>query len=126
MSDQVGNQNVGFLMTRLKILSSSLLLSRKSSKEKPKWFMVDVKYERMMKRYIPLSELKKLHLKHKEHGGPLRNLALFTKARLSVQPVSAGKMMESSYYLSLVVRKPTFGVSDQVRQKPGCTATEDG
>ena len=28
-------------------------------------------------------------------------------------------------YLSLVVRKPVFGVSDQVRHKPGCTATED-
>ena len=28
-------------------------------------------------------------------------------------------------YMSLVVRKPVFGVSDQVPQKPGCTATED-
>ena len=27
--------------------------------------------------------------------------------------------------LSLVLRKPVFGVSDQVRHKPGCTATED-
>ena len=27
-------------------------------------------------------------------------------------------------YLSLVVRKPVFGVSDQVRQKPGCPITE--
>ena len=26
---------------------------------------------------------------------------------------------------SLVVRKPVFGVSDQVRQKSGCTATDD-
>ena len=29
-------------------------------------------------------------------------------------------------YMSLVVRKPVFGVSDQVRLKPGCTAAEDG
>ena len=29
-------------------------------------------------------------------------------------------------YLSLVVRKPDFGVSDLVRHKRGCTATEDG
>ena len=29
-------------------------------------------------------------------------------------------------YLSLVVRKPVFMVSDQVQHKPGCTATEDG
>ena len=28
--------------------------------------------------------------------------------------------------MSLVLRKPVFGVSDQVRHKPGCTATEDG
>ena len=29
-------------------------------------------------------------------------------------------------YMSLVVRKLVFGVSDQVPHKPGCTATEDG
>ena len=28
--------------------------------------------------------------------------------------------------MSLVMRKPVFGVSDQVQFKPGCTATEDG
>ena len=27
--------------------------------------------------------------------------------------------------LGLVVRKPVFGVSEQVRHKPGCTATKD-
>ena len=32
----------------------------------------------------------------------------------------------SSLYISLVLRKPVFGVSDQVPHKPGCTATEDG
>ena len=29
-------------------------------------------------------------------------------------------------YMSLVVRKQVFGVSDQVRLKPGCSTTEDG
>ena len=29
-------------------------------------------------------------------------------------------------HMSLVVRKPIFGVSDQVLHKPGCAATEDG
>ena len=29
-------------------------------------------------------------------------------------------------YLSLVVRKPVLGVSDQVQHKLGCTVTEDG
>ena len=28
--------------------------------------------------------------------------------------------------MSLVLRKPVFGVSDQVPHKPGCTITEDG
>ena len=28
--------------------------------------------------------------------------------------------------MSLVVRKPVFGVSDKVRHKLDCTATEDG
>ena len=28
--------------------------------------------------------------------------------------------------MSIVVRKPVFGVSDQVRHKSGCTTTEDG
>ena len=28
--------------------------------------------------------------------------------------------------MSLVVRKPVFGVSDQIRHKPACTATKDG
>ncbi|XP_053384991.1 thymocyte nuclear protein 1-like isoform X2 [Mercenaria mercenaria] len=59
-----------------------------SKKDNPKWFMVDVQFKRMMKRYIRLSELKALHLKHKESGGPLKNVALFTKARLSVQPLT--------------------------------------
>ncbi len=60
----------------------------KSSKENPKWFMVDVKFERKLKRYIPLPELKTLHLEHKANGGPLKNVALFTRSRLSVQPLT--------------------------------------
>jgi len=62
-----------------------------SSKDDPRWFMVDVQFVRMLKRYIPLSELKHYHLQHKDNDGPLKNLALFTKARLSVQPISDGK-----------------------------------
>lgn len=59
-----------------------------SKKDNPKWFMVDVKFVRMLKRFIPLSELKSIHLQHKADGGPLKNMALFTRARLSVQPVT--------------------------------------
>ena len=60
----------------------------KSSKDKPKWHMVDVKFERKLKRYLPLPEIKGYHLEHKSRGGPLEKVALFTKARLSVQPLS--------------------------------------
>lgn len=45
----------------------------------------------MMKRFIPLSELKKYHLQHRAQGGPLKDMALFTRARLSVQPLTPGK-----------------------------------
>jgi predicted RNA-binding protein with PUA-like domain len=59
-----------------------------AAQDKPKWYMVDVKYVRQLKRYIPLHELKALHEEHKASGGPLANMALFTQARLSVQPLS--------------------------------------
>ncbi|KAM8927609.1 thymocyte nuclear protein 1 [Pelodytes ibericus] len=59
-----------------------------SSKDNPKWSMVDVQFVRMLKRYIPLSELKKIHQKHKASGDALRNISLFTRARLSVQPLT--------------------------------------
>ena len=35
-------------------------------------------------------------------------------------------VVEMAYNLSLVLRKPVFGVSDQVWHKPGCTANESG
>ena len=34
--------------------------------------------------------------------------------------------LDEQFYMSRDVRKPVFGVSDQVPHKPGCTATEDG
>lgn len=52
---------------------------------------VDVQYQRMMKRFVPLSELKKYHLQHRAQGGPLKDMALFTRARLSVQPLTTGE-----------------------------------
>merc|ERR1712156_32629 len=75
----------------------------KSSKDNPKWKMVDVKFVRDLKRYIPLPELKALHQEHKAKGGPLAKLALFTSARLSVQPLTED---EFKYILSLEDKKP--------------------
>ncbi|XP_048836390.1 thymocyte nuclear protein 1 [Brienomyrus brachyistius] len=74
-----------------------------SKLENPKWFMVDVRFERMTKRFLPLAELKKYHLQHKAEGGALRKLALCTRARLSVQPLTAE---EFDFVLSLEDRDP--------------------
>lgn len=73
-----------------------------ATKDKPRWEMVDVKYIRPLRRYIPLDELKAIHLKHKASGGPLASLALFTRARLSVQPITQA---EWDYILSLEKEK---------------------
>ena len=40
--------------------------------------------------------------------------------------VALSVLLDTPKYMSLIVRKPVFGISDQVRHKPGCTATEDG
>ncbi|KAJ8366905.1 hypothetical protein AAFF_G00336890 [Aldrovandia affinis] len=74
-----------------------------SKPENPKWSMVDVQFERMLHRFIPLAELKKLHLQHKAKGGALRDMALFTRARLSVQPLSSE---EFDFVLSLEDKDP--------------------
>ncbi|XP_023331594.1 thymocyte nuclear protein 1 [Eurytemora carolleeae] len=75
----------------------------KSSKDAPRWEMVDVQYVRTTQRYIPLDELKRIHLEHKAKGGPLSNLALFTRARLSVQPIT---QEEWDFILSLEKTEP--------------------
>ncbi|XP_068174109.1 thymocyte nuclear protein 1 [Antennarius striatus] len=74
-----------------------------SKADNPKWSMVDVKYQRMMKRFLPLSELKKYHLQHRSNGGPLKDMALFTRARLSVQPLTSE---EFDFVLSLENEDP--------------------
>nr|XP_060643674.1 thymocyte nuclear protein 1 [Anolis sagrei ordinatus] len=74
-----------------------------STKEKPKWFMVDVQFVRMTKRFIPLAELKVHHQAHKTSGGALKAMSLFTRQRLSVQPLTDE---EFEFVLSLEDQKP--------------------
>uniref|UniRef100_A0A6J0TP58 Thymocyte nuclear protein 1 n=1 Tax=Pogona vitticeps TaxID=103695 RepID=A0A6J0TP58_9SAUR len=74
-----------------------------SSKENPKWSMVDVQFVRMTKRFIPLAELKAHHQVHKTSGGPLKEMALFTRQRLSIQPLTDE---EFEFILSLEEKKP--------------------
>ena len=50
----------------------------------------------------------------------------YTMWRLYMYMALTANRIWKSCEMSNVVRKPVFGVSDQVRHKPGCTATEDG
>ncbi|XP_025030905.1 thymocyte nuclear protein 1 [Python bivittatus] len=59
-----------------------------SRRENPKWSMVDVQFVRMTQRFIPLAELKAHHQAHLKSGGPLKEMALFKRQRMSVQPVT--------------------------------------
>ncbi|XP_023559606.1 thymocyte nuclear protein 1 isoform X2 [Octodon degus] len=74
-----------------------------SKEDSPKWFMVDVQFVRIMKRFISLAELKTYHQAHKASGGPLKNMALFTRQRLSVQSLT----QEFDFILSLEDKEPS-------------------
>lgn len=61
--------------------SDSTYFDAKSDPDKPRWFMVDIKYLRHTKRVIPLAELKT--------QAALENMPLVRKGnRLSIMPVS--------------------------------------
>ena len=71
--------------------SGSKYFDPKSDPDKPRWFMVDVKYIRHTKRVIPLAELKT--------QAALENMPLVRKGnRLSIMPVSE---IEWHFILSL-------------------------
>eukprot|EP00193_Tetraselmis_chui_P015921 CAMPEP_0177791226 /NCGR_PEP_ID=MMETSP0491_2-20121128/23811_1 /TAXON_ID=63592 /ORGANISM="Tetraselmis chuii, Strain PLY429" /LENGTH=219 /DNA_ID=CAMNT_0019313425 /DNA_START=184 /DNA_END=844 /DNA_ORIENTATION=- len=57
----------------------------KSTPDTPKWFMVDIRLVRKLRRCIPLSELKQYK------DGPLQNMVLLNRGRLSVQPVTCSQ-----------------------------------
>ncbi|XP_030774728.1 thymocyte nuclear protein 1 isoform X3 [Rhinopithecus roxellana] len=65
---------------------------------------VDVQFVRMMKRFIPLAELKSYHQAHKATGGPLKNMVLFSRQRLSIQPLT---QEEFNFVLSLEEKEPS-------------------
>ena len=53
------------------------------------------------------------------------DLVALTPGLELVELESTSDLSEIGNKMSLVVRKPVFGVSDQVRHKPGCAVTED-
>ncbi|XP_065801532.1 thymocyte nuclear protein 1 isoform X2 [Muntiacus reevesi] len=75
-----------------------------SKEDNPKWSMVDVQFVRMLRRFIPLAELRAHHEAHKASGGPLKNMALFTRQRLSVQRLTRE---EFDFILSLEEKEPS-------------------
>lgn len=52
----------------------------KSTKDKPRWFMVDLEFVEAFRRLVPLEELKRTR--------GLQNMVLLKRGRLSVQPVT--------------------------------------
>ncbi|KAF9585881.1 Thymocyte nuclear protein 1 [Lunasporangiospora selenospora] len=76
--------------------SKSPYYDGKSSKDDPRWFMVDVKFVRKLKRTLTLKELQMF--KDKE----LKDMKLLTRGRLSVQPVTD---KERDFILSLEERQ---------------------
>ncbi len=55
-----------------------------SNRDKPRWYMVDVRFIRRLRRLIPLAELKQ--------SAALKDMALVRRgSRLSVMPVTAGQ-----------------------------------
>ena len=52
-----------------------------ATREQPRWFLVDVRYQRHLKRPILLSELR-------QHEKSLKGFRLLAKGRLSVMPVA--------------------------------------
>jgi predicted RNA-binding protein with PUA-like domain len=55
----------------------------KATREEPRWYAVDVRLQLQLPRLITLEELKQYAVP----GGPLEGMLLFTRARLSVQPL---------------------------------------
>ena len=71
--------------------TNSKYYDAKSSEENPRWFMVDVKYSRKLKRTISLHELK--------NAAKLKNMPLIRRGnRLSIMPITKN---EWEYILSL-------------------------
>ena len=53
----------------------------KSNRDNPKWFMVDVQFERKLNRFLSLKELQQYK------NSELKNMVLLNRGRLSIQPV---------------------------------------
>jgi hypothetical protein len=72
-----------------------------------------------MKRHISLSELKKLYQVHSGSNGPLKDMSLFTRSRLSVQPVS-----KEEYDFILSLEKAWIPVYTSLVDTPWCASAE--
>ena len=74
---------------------------------------------------VMLHKLRKMALLRQNIAGQkLYNSGQWCHRIVSVIPHDHSRETMTKKYLSLVTRKPVFGVSDQVRLKPACSATE--
>lgn len=65
---------------------------KKTDKDNPRWYMVDVKFVSRLEHFVPLAVLKnlgELEYLRNEDVEAIGGMALINKGRLSVQPVSA-------------------------------------
>ncbi|GAX85875.1 hypothetical protein CEUSTIGMA_g13291.t1 [Chlamydomonas eustigma] len=81
----------------------------KSTPDNPRWFMMDFKFVRMMKRFISLEELKG----HQEDG--LEGMPLFKQSRLSIQPVASHHVE----FLLKLEEQPAANISNAGSSKKG-------
>ena len=106
MSDPVGNPEVRFSHNEAQI----------------KNFKSDV--EGLIKSYLELG----MQDSRDEHFEPRKLFSIYIDTGVWVADVGVHNdfslfWSKTWLYMSLVVRKPVFGVSDQVSHKPGCTAS---
>ena len=98
VSDLVGNQNIGFLRMRLNYILFIIMLTHPCNLD-------------TLKPLISIAQL--------------RFIWAYTVFLISALKHRLWVLIITLLHMSLVVRKLVFGVSDQVRHKPGCTGTED-
>ena len=65
-----------------------------------------------------------LHKGSRENIGPLKIVNVWHLGTYNLETWAVNAKYEEVLQMSLVPRKPVFGVSDQVILKPACSATE--
>ena len=141
MSDQVGNQNAGFLMTWLTCIyrnytpntvlpthnASLLFLSRYLIFYSP--FDLVYKVIKLLPCKMVVSGFKEVQRAHKVYHAVNHTAKLYPQSYLVIILIGTvkGRMFLQNVlltYMSLIMRESVFEVSEQVRHKLGCKASD--